>query len=91
VEHLSDIERVLKALDAGVVQFGGENCPNHVVELVENGRLTEERIDQSVRRLLKQKFELGLFETPLWMNLASRKCLATLTLLLRASIRSDGR
>ncbi len=64
VEHLSEAERVLKVLDAGVDQFGGESRPDLVLELVESGHLTEERIDQSVRRLLRQKFELGLFENP---------------------------
>jgi beta-glucosidase len=64
VEHLSDVERVLKVLDAGVDQFGGESCPEHVVELVEAGRLSEARIDQSVRRLLRLKFQLGLFDNP---------------------------
>jgi beta-glucosidase len=64
VEHLSEIERVLKALDVGVDQFGGESCPEHIVELVKTGWLTEERIDQSVRRLLRLKFQLGLFDNP---------------------------
>jgi len=35
-----------------------------MLELVEEGRINEERIDQSVRRILKLKFELGLFENP---------------------------
>jgi beta-glucosidase len=64
VEHLSQPERVLKALDAGVDQFGGESCPQYVVELVQTGRLSETRIDQSVRRLLRLKFQLGLFDNP---------------------------
>ena len=64
VEHLSEVERVQKVLDAGVDQFGGESCPELVLELVETGQLTEARIDESVRRLLKQKFELGLFDNP---------------------------
>jgi beta-glucosidase len=64
VEHLSEAERVLKVLDAGVDQFGGESRPDLVLELFESGKLTEERINQSVRRLLKQKFELGLFDNP---------------------------
>ncbi|MCH8558331.1 MAG: glycoside hydrolase family 3 C-terminal domain-containing protein [Balneolia bacterium] len=33
-------------------------------ELVEEGRITEERLDFSVRRILRLKFELGLFENP---------------------------
>jgi beta-glucosidase len=64
VEHLSDAERVLKALEAGVDQFGGESCPEHVLELVQTGRLSEARVDQSVRRLLRLKFQLGLFDNP---------------------------
>jgi beta-glucosidase len=34
------------------------------VALVQEGRLAEARIDQSVRRLLRLKFELGLFDNP---------------------------
>ena len=64
VEKLSPLERVEKILNAGVDQFGGENCPELVVQLVKAGRITEDRIDSSVRRLLRQKFELGLFDHP---------------------------
>src|SRR5215211_1857775 len=64
VEHLAEVDRVKKALDAGVDQFGGESCPEYVIELVNTGRVSEERIDQSVRRLLRLKFQLGLFENP---------------------------
>ncbi len=64
VENLTGAERVKKALDAGVDQFGGESCPQYVVELVKAGKLSEARIDQSVRRLLHLKFQLGLFEDP---------------------------
>lgn len=64
VEHLSGPERVLKAINAGVDQFGGESCPEHIVELVKSGRLDEARVDQSVRRLLRLKFQLGLFDQP---------------------------
>jgi beta-glucosidase len=64
VEHLAEVDRVKKALDAGVDQFGGESCPEYVVELVRTDRLSEARIDQSVRRLLRLKFQLGLFDNP---------------------------
>lgn len=64
VEHLSVEERVLKVIKAGCDQFGGEECPEIVVELVRQGHLSEERIDASARRLLKVKFELGLFDDP---------------------------
>ena len=64
VEHLSVAERAKKALDAGVDQFGGESCPEVIVELVRSGQVTESRIDQSVRRILREKFRLGLFDNP---------------------------
>jgi len=64
VEHLSERERVKKAMDAGVDQFGGESCSEYLVELVQRGDLPEARIDQSVRRVLRLKFQLGLFDNP---------------------------
>ena len=62
VEHLTPAERVEKVLHAGCDQFGGEACPELVVELVRSGRVGEDRIDVSVRRLLLEKFRLGLFD-----------------------------
>ena len=64
VEHLSVPERALKAMDAGVDQFGGETCPDVIVDLVRAGRLSEARLDRSVRRILRDKFRLGLFDAP---------------------------
>jgi beta-glucosidase len=64
VEHLSVAERVQKALEAGVDQFGGEACPEVVIDLVKQGQISEARIDVSVRRLLRDKFRLGLFDQP---------------------------
>jgi beta-glucosidase len=64
VEKLSTEERVKKIIDAGVDQFGGENIPEIVVKLVKDGKISEKRIDSTVTRLLRQKFELGLFDNP---------------------------
>jgi beta-glucosidase len=64
VEHLTVAERARKAIEAGVDQFGGEACPEVIVELVRSGQLAEARIDESVRRLLRDKFRLGLFDNP---------------------------
>lgn len=64
VEKLTPEERVLKVLNAGVDQFGGESSPELVIKLVKEGKLTEARIDESVTRLLRQKFQLGLFDNP---------------------------
>jgi beta-glucosidase len=57
-------ERILKCINAGVDQFGGEMIPEMLVRLVKEGKIREERIDSSARRLLKIKFELGLFNNP---------------------------
>ena len=65
VEDLSVRERYKKSIDAGVDQYGGESDPEHIVDLVNTGELTMERINQSVRRILLNKFELGLFEAAL--------------------------
>ncbi len=62
IEELSPSERVARALEAGVDQFGGESCPELVVQLVRSGAVTEGRLDVSVRRLLREKFVLGLFD-----------------------------
>ncbi len=64
VEHLSEIERVNKILTAGCDMFGGEALPKLVVELVNSGKIKEERLDVSLRRILKDKFNLGLFDNP---------------------------
>ncbi|MFN2304406.1 MAG: glycoside hydrolase family 3 protein [Anaerolineales bacterium] len=64
VEHLSEVERVRKIIEAGVDQFGGESCPVYVIQLVRQGDISEARIDQSVRRILTLKFRLGLFDNP---------------------------
>lgn len=64
VEDLSLEQRVEKAIGAGVDQFGGEASPEVIVQLVRSGRITEERINESIRRLLRDKFRLGLFDNP---------------------------
>ncbi|EQM73189.1 glycoside hydrolase family 3 C-terminal domain-containing protein, partial [Microbacterium maritypicum] len=49
-------------LDAGVDQFGGEFNPKALIGLVRAGSVPESRLDTSVRRLLREKFRLGLFD-----------------------------
>ena len=60
-------EAVEMALNAGIdmsmVPLDLE-FPELVVELVKEGRITEERIDASVRRILGVKWDLGLIEQP---------------------------
>lgn len=64
VEQLSDTERAAKILEAGCDQFGGESRPELIVQLVDEGTVPISRIDHSVRKLLKEKFLLGLFDNP---------------------------
>jgi beta-glucosidase len=64
VEHLSPEDRVVRVLEAGVDQFGGEDCTDVLLSVIRAGRVSEPRIDESVRRLLRMKFDLGLFDRP---------------------------
>jgi beta-glucosidase len=63
-ERLSPLDRVHKIIDAGCDQIGGEAVPQLIIQLVEQGRVSGDRIDQSARRLLREKFALGLFDDP---------------------------
>ena len=64
VEALSIEERYLKSIDAGVDQYGGEKDTKYVLRLVNTVAVSEARIDASVRRILRNKFDLGLFDAP---------------------------
>ena len=64
VENLTPEERMIKLLDAGIDQFGGEALPEMLVGLVQSGKVSEERLDESVHRIMLDKFRLGLFDDP---------------------------
>jgi beta-glucosidase len=64
VEGLSKVDRYAKGVNAGLDQFGGVEDTAELVAAVRAGKITEARIDQSVRRVLVVKFEQGLFENP---------------------------
>lgn len=64
VESLSVSERYQKALEAGVDLFSGVADPTFLLETINEGLVSEDRIDESIVRLLKEKFELGIFENP---------------------------
>ena len=42
----------------------GHGYPRHLKELVEEGKVSEETIDNCVRNILRMKFRLGLFDNP---------------------------
>ncbi len=64
MEDFTPLQRLLKVIEAGCDQIGGEFIPELIVELVESGQISEERIDVSVRRILRDKYRLGLFDNP---------------------------
>lgn len=64
VEELSKVERFALAVKAGVDQFGGVVDSADLAAAVTSGKVGIARIDESVARILQQKFEQGLFENP---------------------------
>ena len=56
-------EAVYLAVDAGIdMHMHGPNFPELVVELVNEGLLSEERVNYACSKILEAKFKLGLFE-----------------------------
>jgi beta-glucosidase len=64
VEDLTKVERFAKAINAGVDQIGGTEESSFIVEDVHAGKISEARVREAASRILRQKFELGLFEQP---------------------------
>lgn len=64
-------EAIKKAINAGIdlvmEPYNLAFCPT-LVELVEEGEVPMKRIDDAVRRVLRMKFRLGLFERPYWSH-----------------------
>jgi len=63
-EELTKPERIGKAFEAGTDMFSGTNEVAEFRKAYDQGLLYEERINLSVERLLKEMFQLGLFENP---------------------------
>jgi beta-glucosidase len=64
LEDKSVDEQILIAIDAGTDILSGFNNNKQLLNLVTSGKLAESRVDASVKKLLKEQFELGLFENP---------------------------
>jgi beta-glucosidase len=62
-------EAIMMCINAGVdmsmVPYSYERFYNELIALVKEGKVKQERVDDAVRRILKVKFSLGLFEKPL--------------------------
>jgi len=64
VEDLDKVQRYAKAIEAGTDLFSGSVDTENLLAAVNAGLVSEDRIDVSVKRLLIEKFSLGLFENP---------------------------
>lgn len=64
VEAQSILHRTALTLNAGVDQIGGSDQPSYVVQAVRQKLVGEQRVNEAARRVLEQKFRLGLFENP---------------------------
>jgi beta-glucosidase len=64
VEDLTQAERVAKALEAGVDQFGGLDESTPIIDAVNQGLVEATRLDTSIKKLIINKIKLGLFENP---------------------------
>ena len=64
VESLTKPQRFAKGLAAGLDQFGGTEESDQVLAALQQGLLDVQRLDDSVRRVMQLKFQLGLFENP---------------------------
>jgi beta-glucosidase len=63
-ENLTIAERYKRTLEAGVNIYSGTADPSKLLEVAKSGEVDLKLIDNSVFRLLMEKFELGLFENP---------------------------
>jgi len=64
MESATPLERHVRGIEVGLDQIGGSHEPGILIEAVERGLLTEARLDESVKRILRDKFRQGLFENP---------------------------
>jgi beta-glucosidase len=63
-ENLSILERYKKTMEAGVNLYSGTADPSPLLETIKSGMVDMKLVDNSVYRLLIEKFKLGLFENP---------------------------
>lgn len=64
VEELSVQERYKKAIEAGINIFSGTADPSQLLETLKSNQELMPKVDDSIHRLLMEKFRLGLFENP---------------------------
>jgi beta-glucosidase len=64
VTEMARADRFAKAINAGVDQVGGTEDVASLLEAEKSGKLSEARMRESAKRILMQKFAIGLFENP---------------------------
>ena len=57
-------ERVAAAINGGTDTLSGFATNKTVKDLLDQGLISKERVNEAARRLLKEQFQLGLFENP---------------------------
>ena len=58
-------EAAYKAFSAGVdMEMSSTAYRDHLTELIQSGAVNESQVDDAVRRILKVKYDLGLFDRP---------------------------
>lgn len=60
LKHATELS-IAAGVDMDMMSFG---FLNHIKELIDEGKLSEEDIDDAVRNILRLKYRLGLFENP---------------------------
>ena len=61
----SQLEATAQAINAGVdIDLGGSNYGNYLKTAVGNGSVPMKNVDDAVRRVLRFKYEIGLFDNP---------------------------
>jgi len=64
LENKTVPERVAAAVNGGTDILSGFHDKQTLIDLVDAGLVSAARVDEAARRLLKEQFQLGLFENP---------------------------
>lgn len=78
VENMKPSDRFALGVNAGIDQFGGVDDPVPLLEAVRAGKISMDRIDAAVSRILLVKFRLGLFDNPYVDPAAARRIVGNL-------------
>lgn len=68
-------EQIIIAVNSGIdwlmEPYTFEECASYLVEAVEEGSISQERMDEAVTRIIKLKLDAGLFEDPYLNNITT--------------------